>query len=124
MAASVVLLLALLLAGTSPMGASWRIGAGLFLLGVGWSMSTVAASALLSESAPDAVRTDVQGAADLVMGLVAAAAGALAGLIVGVLDYAALTLFAALLAAGVATAAELARRTTGPRPAEDEPVTW
>ena len=123
-AASVVLLLALLLAGTSPMGASWRIGLGLFLLGVGWSMTTVAASALLSESAPDAVRTDVQGAADLVMGLVAAAAGALAGLIVGVLDYAALTLFAALLAAGVATAAEVARRTTGPRPAEDEPVTW
>ena len=124
MAGSVVLLVALLLAGTSPMGASWRIGIGLFLLGLGWSLCTVSASALLSESAPAAVRTDVQGAADLVMGLVAAAAGALAGLIVGVLDYAALALFAGLLAAGVATAGELARRTTRPAgPVEGEPAT-
>jgi MFS family permease len=49
MAGSAVLLTALLLAGSSPDGASWQIGAGLFLLGVGWSMSTVSASALLSE---------------------------------------------------------------------------
>ena len=60
-------------------GASFRIGMGLFLLGLGWSFCTVAASALLSESAPLDARTDVQGAADLVMGLVAAAAGAVAG---------------------------------------------
>ncbi len=123
-AGSVVLLLALLLAGTSPRGASVRIGVGLFLLGLGWSLSTVAASALLSESAPDEVRTDVQGAADLTMGLVAAAAGALAGLIVGVLDYAALTLFAAVLAAGVATAGEVARRAARHRPAGEEPLAW
>ena len=81
----------LLLAGTSPAGASYRIGAGLFLLGLGWSLCTVAASTLLSESAPLDARTDVQGAADLVMGLTAAAAGALAGVVVGTFGYAALT---------------------------------
>ena len=72
-----------LLAGTSPAGASYRIAAGLFLLGLGWSLCTIAGSTLLSESAPLDARTDVQGAADLVMGLTAAAAGALAGVVVG-----------------------------------------
>jgi MFS family permease len=113
-AGAVVLLLALLLSGTAPGGASYQIGAGLFLLGLGWSLCTVAASTLLSESAPLDARTDVQGAADLVMGLTAAAAGAAAGLVVGSLGYAALNVFAAVLVTGVVTAAEYARRTTGP----------
>jgi MFS family permease len=121
--ASVVLLVSLLLAGTSPTGASLRIGTGLFLLGLGWSLCTVAASTLLSESAPLAVRTDVQGAADLVMGVVAAAAGALAGVIVAWLGFAALNVFAAVLVTGIATAAEFARRTTGSAMSpDDEPL--
>lgn len=106
-----ILLVSLLCAGTSPIGASPQIGLGLFLLGLGWSCCTVAASTLLSESAPAEVRTDVQGAADLVMGLVAAAAGALAGVVVGWLGYAVLTALTGLLVLGVAAAAELARRT-------------
>jgi MFS family permease len=115
-----VLLLALLLSGTAPAGASYQIGVGLFLLGLGWSLCTVAASTLLSESAPLDARTDVQGAADLVMGLTAAAAGAAAGVVVGSLGYAALNVFAALLVTGVATAAEYARRTTGALTSDDE----
>jgi MFS family permease len=106
-----VLLTSLLLSGTSPAGASYQIGAGLFLLGLGWSLCTVAASTLLSESAPLDARTDVQGAADLGMGLTAATAGALAGVVVGSLGYPALNVFAALLAGGVLSAAEYARRT-------------
>jgi len=121
-AGAVVLLVSLYVSGSSPAGASYRIGVGLFLLGLGWSLCTVAASTLLSESAPAAVRTDVQGAADLVMGLTAALAGAVAGLVVGTLGFGALTVFAALLVTGVATAAEYARRTTGTRPPGDEPL--
>jgi MFS family permease len=112
-AGAVVLLVSLLLAGTAPAGPSYRIGIGLFLLGLGWSLCTVSASALLSESTPLDVRTDVQGAADLVMGVTAAAAGALGGVVVGTLGYPALAGFAALLVGGVATAAEFARRATG-----------
>ena len=97
-----------------------QIGLGLFLLGLGWSLCTVAASTLLSESAPSSARTDVQGAADLVMGLMAAAAGALAGVIVGWLGYPALNVFAALLVTGIATAAEFARRTAGSSAPEDD----
>jgi MFS family permease len=108
-----VLFLSLLLSGISPPGASWTIGAGLFLLGLGWSLCTVAASTLLSESSPLDARTDVQGAADLCMGVTAALAGVVAGVVMDVAGYVALTVFAALLVTGVATAAELARRTVG-----------
>lgn len=109
-AGAVILFVSLGLAGTSPAGASWQIGWGLFLLGLGWSFCTVAASTLLSESAPVDARTDVQGAADLVMGLVAAAAGVAAGLVMGWLGFGALNIFAALLVTGVLTASEFARR--------------
>lgn len=119
-AGAMVLFASLFLSGTSPAGASWQIGIGLFLLGLGWSFCTVAASTLLSESAPADARTDIQGAADLIMGLVAAVAGALAGVIVGSLGFAALNIFAALLVTGVATAAEFARRTTGRRAPQDQ----
>ncbi len=119
MAGAVVLFSALALSASSPEGASTRIGAGLFLLGLGWSLSTVAASTLLSEAAPLDARTDVQGAADLVMGLVAAMAGVVAGLVMGGFGFVALNLFAALLVTGVATSAELARR-TGRRTSDHE----
>lgn len=110
---AVILFVAVGLAGTSPAGASWQIGVGLFLLGLGWSFCTVSASTLLSESAPLDTRTDVQGAADLTMGLVAAAAGVLAGLVVGSWGFGALNVFAALLVTGVVTASEFARRAGG-----------
>jgi MFS family permease len=126
MAGAVILFVSLLLSGTSPAGASWQIGWGLFLLGLGWSFCTVSASTLLSESTPLDARTDVQGAADLVMGVVAAAAGAFAGLVMGQLGFAALNIFAALLVTGVVTATEFARRGSSGTPrgggSEDEPL--
>jgi MFS family permease len=109
---ALVLLASLVLSGTSPAGASWQIGAALFLLGLGWSFTTVAASTLLSESAAPEARTDVQGVADLVMGLVAAAGGVVAGVVVDVLGFPALNVFAGLLVGGVAVAAVLSRGTS------------
>ncbi|HEY1133744.1 MAG TPA: MFS transporter [Nocardioides sp.] len=78
-----VLLVSLGLAGTSPEGQSWHIATGLFLLGLGWSFATVAASTAIADGTPLAARTDVQGAADMAMGLTAAVGGALAGVVVG-----------------------------------------
>lgn len=109
----VVLLVSLFLSGRSPEGSSWQIFAGLFLLGLGWSFGTVAASTMIVQHVPLEVRTDVQGASDLIMGLSAAGAGALAGLIVGWWGYAALNLFSAVLAAGALTAAAASRRHDG-----------
>ena len=52
---------------------------GLFLLGLGWSGSTVAASALLSETLATGQRTKVQGFSDSLMNLSGAFGGAVAG---------------------------------------------
>ncbi|NPD06451.1 MFS transporter [Nocardioides sp. zg-1308] len=105
----VVLLVSLALCGLSPEGSSWQIFAGLFLLGVGWSCATVAASTVIADRTPIEARTDVQGTSDMAMALTAAGGGGLAGVIVGALGYPALALFAALLAGAVVVAGRLTR---------------
>jgi MFS family permease len=98
-------LVSLLLAGGSPEGSSWQITAGLFLLGLGWSSATVAASALIADLTPLEARTDVQGIADAAMWLTAAVGGGLSGWIVAGWGYPVLNGFAAVLAGGVVLAA-------------------
>jgi MFS family permease len=109
---AVLLLAAMVLCALAPEGSSWEIFVGLFLLGLGWSFATVAASTLIAQHAPLEARTDVQGAADLVMGLTAAAAGGLAGVVVGVWGYPELAICATGLVALVAIAGFGARATT------------
>lgn len=75
----------------------------LVLLGIGWSASTVAASTLLTDSVDTARRAPAQGVSDTSMSLAGAAAGALAGIVVGAFGYPALVLGAAVIA--VVTAA-------------------
>jgi MFS family permease len=106
----VVLLVSLALCGLSPQGTSWQIFAGLFLLGLGWSCATVAASTVIADRTPIDARTDVQGTSDMAMALTAAGGGALAGVIVGELGYPALATFAALLAVAVVVAGAVTRR--------------
>jgi MFS family permease len=106
-----VLILALLLCASSPEGMSWQVSAGLFLLGVGWSLAMVSSSTMVAEHAPLAVRTDVQGSSDLVMGLTAASAGALAGLVVDLAGYPTLALVTLALALGVVGSAARAAAT-------------
>jgi predicted MFS family arabinose efflux permease len=52
---------------------------GLFLLGLGWSAATVAASALLSKTLPTDEKTNVQGFSDMSMNLAGAFGGAISG---------------------------------------------
>ncbi|MBE7325636.1 MFS transporter [Nocardioides sp. Y6] len=108
-----VLLVSLALSGSSPEGSSWQIFAGLFLLGLGWSVATISASTLLAEHAPLEVRAGVQGTADMTMMLGAAAASALAGVVVGTFGYPVLNAYAAVLALGVVTAAAFVARHAG-----------
>ena len=110
MTGGAVLLVSLALCGLSPEGSSWQIFAGLFLLGLGWSCATVAASTVIADRTPIEARTDVQGTSDMAMALTAAGGGALAGVIVGELGYPALAAFAALLAGTVVVAGRLTRR--------------
>ena len=72
------------------------LGIGLFLLGLGWSCTLIAGSALLTESVAPEMKTSSQGASDLVMNLSGAGGGALAGVIIGTLSYGWLCAFAAI----------------------------
>jgi len=108
-AGGVLLLVALSLCAVSPEGTSWEITSGLFLLGLGWSFATVAASTVIADRTPITARTDVQGTSDMAMALTAAGGGALAGAIVGWLGYSALSVFAELLALSVVAAGVLVR---------------
>ncbi|HYH34475.1 MAG TPA: MFS transporter [Nocardioides sp.] len=107
---AVLQLVSLFLAGSSPEGSSWEIFAGLFLLGLGWSCATVAASATVADLAPLDSRTDVQGIADMGMWLTAAAGGGLSGLVVAAWGYPGLNGFAALLCGGVVLAGVVTSR--------------
>lgn len=113
-----VLLAAAVVAGRAPEGWSAGLTVGLFLLGVGWSCTLVAGSTLLSASVPLDERPAVQGASDLVMGLCAAAGGALSGLVVGTWGYGWLCVaggaLAVLLAAGTAARGRLTAAGCGP----------
>lgn len=91
-----ILLLSALISGFAKADDSITLGIGLFLLGLGWSLTLIAGSALLAESVSDEMKTSVQGASDLVMNLSGAGGGALAGLIIGTLSYGWLCLFAAI----------------------------
>jgi MFS family permease len=63
---------------------------GLILLGLGWSASTVAGSALLTDAAPAATRLQWQGRSDLAMNLAGAVGGAVSGPLLALLTYAGL----------------------------------
>lgn len=91
-----ILLLACLIAGTANASNSLVLGIGLFLLGVGWSCTLIGGSTALSESVAIELRPSSQGASDLLMNLMGAAGGALAGIIIATLGYGWLCLFAAL----------------------------
>ncbi len=92
--------IALLLAACALVGTaghdSARLAAGLMALGIGWSCTMVAGSALLSESVSAEMRTSAQGLSDVTMGLAGASAGALSGAIVQGWGFSMLALIAAL----------------------------
>jgi MFS family permease len=85
------------LAALAPPG-SWSHSLALLLLGMGWCLSFVAASALLTESTGHGERVRVQGTADAWVWASAATAGAVSGLLLTALGYAALSTIGAVLA--------------------------
>ena len=66
----------------------------LVLLGLGWSAATVAGSALLTEATPLALRPRRQGRSDTLMTACAAVGSVLAGIILGLVGYGGLALWA------------------------------
>jgi MFS family permease len=105
---------------TIAMGAeaASAVGVGLILLGLGWSASTVAGSALVTESTAPVRRPRVQGVSDTLMSLSGAAGGALAGPTLAVVGFDGLAVTAtALVAAVVVGTVVMSRRPPAPLPA-------
>lgn len=82
---------------------------GLFLLGLGWSASTVSGSALLSSSLSIEEKATVQGVSDSLMSLAGALGGAVAGTILAAFAFVGLNL-AALIPASLILIATLIQR--------------
>lgn len=101
-AGAVIMAVAGLVAAAAPVGNPTVIGASLFLLGLGWSCCMVAGSSLLTSSVDVAQRPGVQGTTDMSMGLAAAAAGLMAGIVFSVWSFALLALLVAALITPVA----------------------
>ncbi|CAN7558907.1 MFS transporter [Arthrobacter sp. LjRoot14] len=95
-----MLLFSLVLAGfASDSGPA--VTASLILLGLGWSASVVAGSALVAESAQVQDRPAIQGVSDLSMNAAAATGGALAGPVLAAVGYSGLGLISIALVATV-----------------------
>jgi MFS family permease len=105
-----MLLVATALAGTAAGGDVLQLGVGLFLLGLGWSCTLVAGSALLTDSVEVADRPAVQGAGDTLIYVGGATAGAVAGVVVTVGSYGWLNLLAAVLVVPLAAVVRWERR--------------
>jgi MFS family permease len=86
---------------------------GLTLLGLGWSASTVAGSALLNDAAPADRRVSLQGRSDLAMNLAGAVGGAVSGPMLAWLTYAGLAWSLALPVAFVLVALAAAAKISG-----------
>jgi MFS family permease len=91
-----ILLLSCLVSGTAAADNVPKLGLGLFLLGLGWSFTLIAGSALLSTSVEPTLKTSSQGASDLVMNLAGAGGGAIAGVVISSLNYGWLCVFASI----------------------------
>ncbi|MGP3769611.1 MFS transporter [Streptomyces sp. SDT5-1] len=96
LAGQVVFVVSALLSGFSR-GSVPMVMAGLFLLGLGWSFSLVAGSAMLSDATPARLRPGVQGVADTAMNVVAAAGACVSGPLMGSIGFGGLNAFAGLL---------------------------
>jgi len=90
------------------------VAVGLVLLGLGWSASTVSASALVSDLVTGEQRVRIQGRSDLVMNISGAIGGASAGPVLALVGYAGLAWVVGILVLGVIGAATVLRGRVSP----------
>ncbi|WP_314501823.1 MFS transporter [uncultured Microbacterium sp.] len=103
------ILVAALVTASFGQDAPEAVTVGLILLGLGWSATTVAGSALLTEASAEKQRTRRQGLSDFTMSLVAAIGAILAGVILGWIGYGGLALLVGVAVIAVVALAPLGR---------------
>ena len=102
--------MAALLTASFGQESTTAVTVGLVLLGLGWSASTVAGSALLTEASSEKMRTRRQGFSDFVMSIVAACGAILAGVVLGGIGYGGLALTVGIAVVAVSALSPLALR--------------
>ena len=110
---------ALVLAAQADEPSMLVISLALGLLGLGWSAGMIGGSTLLASSVAPEAKVSVQGAADAVMNVAAAASSALSGLVLGWAGYPGLAAVAAVVLLPMAV---LALRSAWRRPPPDGPA--
>jgi MFS family permease len=85
------------------------VAAGLVLLGIGWSASTISGSTLLAESVGQESRVVVQGVSDMLMGAAGALGGATSGLVLSQAGYLGLNMAGGMVGVAVLAAAMVMR---------------
>jgi MFS family permease len=111
-----LLLAAAALAGTAPPRAAVQLGAGLLLLGLGWSCGLIAGSTLVTESVGADLRPTAQGGTDLLMGLGAALAGVVGGPLLAIGGFGLVSAVSAALVVPLAVVWVLGTRPAAQRP--------
>ncbi|WP_243074690.1 MFS transporter [Microbacterium sp. SS28] len=109
------LLVAALLTASFGQDSTAAVTVGLMLLGLGWSASTVAGSALLTEASSEQMRTKRQGISDFTMSIVGAGGAIRAGVVLGGIGYGGLALVVGIAVIAVAALSPLARATAPSR---------
>jgi MFS family permease len=103
------LLVAALLTASFGQEYTPAVTVGLVLLGLGWSASTVAGSALLTEASSEELRTRRQGISDFTMSIVGAVGAVAAGFILGWIGYGGLALVVGIAVVAVVALAPVGR---------------
>ena len=85
----------LLVSGVAPYGGYGMLNLGLFLLGLGWSLSFVAGSSMLFSSTPQDVRQVVEGRVDALVYVMVMIGSASAGLLMNAIGFGLLNLVSA-----------------------------
>jgi len=94
---ALVLITAIAVAGLAPGTDRWTVILALFFNGVGWNLTFVAGSALLTDALSPSERASVQGFADLVLQLMGALGSTAGGMILGIWGFAILNAVGAAL---------------------------
>lgn len=105
-----VLLAAALLTASFGQDSQGAVTGGLVLLGLGWSATTVAGSALLTEASSESRRTRRQGLSDFTMSMVAAIGAIIAGFVLGAIGYGGLALVVGVAVIAVSALSPLGLR--------------
>lgn len=109
-----VLLAGALLTASFGQSSTVTVTIALVLLGLGWSASTVAGSALLTEASAEDRRTRRQGFSDFTMSMVGAVGAIVAGLVLGWIGYGGLALVVGVLVVATTLLSPVGLRATAP----------